>query len=399
MPPEIQKYGIRLHNQISVLLPRRTKNFDSLALRGFYLKGGFLFFMIRHLYYVHSHDTNPYANLALEETLLHAVEPGECILYLWQNQRTVVIGRNQNAWAECRVEELEQRNNGFLARRLSGGGAVYHDMGNLNFTFLVCQEDYDLSRQMEVILQAVKSFGISAECSGRNDILAEGKKCSGNAFYSAGEKRYHHGTLLIDVDIENLSRYLNVSAGKLQSKGVSSVKSRVGNLSGLSSGEKITVKKMRERLLDSFGNIYGLAPAAFPEARMDREFCRKAEQKFSSWDWKFGRSIPFTVENARRFSWGHVQIQLQVNNGKIKDAAVYSDAMDVTLIKELPALLKGRMFSSQDLEKTADTLLQYAPTADTAGIDVPKSFPESSDALFQMIQDVRSMLLYWKEKL
>ncbi|MEG0693587.1 MAG: lipoate--protein ligase family protein, partial [Oscillospiraceae bacterium] len=174
--------------------------------------------MIKHIGVIQSTKTEPYQNLALEEYLLHHVDEGECILYLWQNRQTVVVGRNQNCWKECKVEELK-KDGGYVVRRLSGGGAVFHDLGNLNFTFLVRQEDYNLDRQLQVILKAVQKLGIRAEKSGRNDITVNGQKFSGNAFYSTNGHCYHHGTLLLNVDMENLTQYLNVSTEKLQSKG------------------------------------------------------------------------------------------------------------------------------------------------------------------------------------
>ena len=210
--------------------------------------------MIKHTRLITTASVNPYHNLALEELLMESNPPECCTLYLWQNRQTVVIGQNQNAWQECRVKELEE-DGGHLARRLSGGGAVFHDLGNLNFTFLVPRADYDVARQTQVIEEAAASFGLTVERSGRNDILVEGRKFSGNAFYKKGQNAYHHGTILIDVDMGALGRYLNVQPDKLQSKGVHSVRSRVANLREFS--QAITVETMKQRLEAAFEKVYG----------------------------------------------------------------------------------------------------------------------------------------------
>ena len=197
--------------------------------------------MIRRLFTCSGSGTDPYRNLALERYLTETVPEDACVLYLWQNQNTVVIGRNQNAWKECRTGLLEQEG-GVLARRLSGGGAVFHDLGNLNFTFSVTEENYDLHRQQQVILTACRLLGLRAELSGRNDLLAEGRKFSGNSFYAHNGRAFHNGTLLVDADMTKMGRYLSPSTAKITSKGVDSVRSRVVNLRELCPG--LTIEKV-----------------------------------------------------------------------------------------------------------------------------------------------------------
>ena len=201
--------------------------------------------MINKIKLYESNSLDPYLNLATEQHLMETVEEDACILFLWQNQNTVVIGKNQNAWKECRTTLLNEEG-GVLARRLSGGGAVFHDLGNLNFTFLVPQAEYDLDRQFTVIKEAVNMLGLNTERSGRNDVLAEGRKFSGNAFYKNGKQAYHHGTLLVDVDMDKLGRYLNPSKAKLPAKGVDSVRSRVVNLKELNS--QITIASLKNAM-------------------------------------------------------------------------------------------------------------------------------------------------------
>ena len=267
-----------------------------------------------------SRCTDPHHNLALEETLLNCADDA-VILYLWQNQNTVVIGRNQNPWKECRTALLQQEG-GHLARRLSGGGAVFHDLGNLNFTFLMPQPLYDLDRQLEVICSAVRSFGIDAQRSGRNDILAAGRKFSGNAFYKNGHQAYHHGTILIEADMDRLSRYLSPSRAKLSAKGVDSVRSRVGNLRELN-GE-ITLDSMKASLTAAFSTVYGGAVEKI-EVSPDPQLV----ERYRSWDWNYGQKLPFTFEWEERLALGCVRIEAEVEREKMKvGVQVYSAKLD-----------------------------------------------------------------------
>ena len=288
--------------------------------------------------------TDPHHNLALEETLLERADDA-VILYLWQNQSTVVIGRNQNPWKECRTALLKQEG-GHLARRLSGGGAVFHDLGNLNFTFLMPQALYDLDRQLEVICRAVRSFGIAAERSGRNDILARGRKFSGNAFYKNGKQAYHHGTILIDADLEKLSRYLNPPRAKLAAKGVDSVRSRVGNLKELN-GE-ITVGAMKAALTGAFAEIYG-----GPVEKIECSPAPALAERYGSWEWNYGQRLPFSFEWEDRLSFGCVRIEAQVENGIIRAAKVFSDAMDWQLPERLGRAMTGTRLDAAELTKKA----------------------------------------------
>lgn len=296
---------------------------------------------------IRTHTSDPWLNLAVEEYLLNHVKEGECILYLWQNKNTVVIGRNQNAWKECRTELLESEG-GKLARRLSGGGAVYHDLGNLNFTFLVRKEDYDLERQLNVILTAVKSLGINAEISGRNDIIADGRKFSGNAFYFGRTAAYHHGTILVAADFEKMTKYLQVSRDKIRSKGVDSIRSRVVNLTELN--PSVTVDMVADSLIRAFAEIYCYGPVISDgSGDTDAKAVEKLYEKYASWEWRYGHTPKFDITLETRFPWGGVEIGLTLENGRVVSSKVYSDAMDEAFIRTLADVISGCPFSYHNL--------------------------------------------------
>ena len=294
--------------------------------------------MVGNISYIESKTTNPYHNLAMEEQLFLSCEMDECILYLWQNEHTVVVGRNQNIWKECLVSRMEEEHV-HPVRRLSGGGAVYHDSGNLNFTFLVRKDNYDVDRQLKVILTAVRKLGIHAEKSGRNDLLIDGHKFSGNAFYKKGDRCYHHGTLMVDVDLGDLSRYLTVSKEKLRSKGVDSVKARVVNLKEYA--PDLTIELLKEKLLEAFEEVYGWKAKVRQEEELDEKSISEGMARFSSWDWIFGRTFDFQYELAKRFDWGQITLQFQVKNGRIRDTNIFSDSMKPEFVEGLLGCFKG----------------------------------------------------------
>ena len=321
-----------------------------------------------------TYQTSPYRNLALEETLLRRIEPGVVVLYLWQNDHTIVIGRNQDAWRECRVE-LFEREGGSLARRLSGGGAVYHDMGNQNFTFLAHANDYDAGRQTEVIRLAARAFGIDAVRSGRNDILADERKFSGNAFYRSGDLCYHHGTILIDSDMPRLERYLNPSPEKLAGKGIASVRSRVVNLRELSPG--ITPEGMRAALREAFASVYGSNPETIDEAVLESAKLNELTVRYASAEWRLGTPRDYTAKHAKRLSFGEIDIRMTVREGIIEQAAVYSDAMDADLAPRISAALLGVGYDAQGMISALSAALGGSPdAADEISAFLAESIPE-----------------------
>ena len=300
--------------------------------------------MIRKIFIYNAQGTDPHENLAAEKVLMDRLQSGEAMLYLWQNLNTVVIGRNQNAWLECRTSLLSEEG-GKLARRLSGGGAVYHDLGNLNFTFLMRKEDYDLDKQVEVIQKACALAGIRAEKSGRNDLLADGRKFSGNAFYQDRVHAYHHGTLMVDVDKDKLGRYLSPPKAKLQAKGVASVRSRVVNLKELSPA--LTIDGMRQNMQIAFQQVYGLSAAAFvPDGAMKAEI-QRLKEVYGSWDYLYGAPLAFTFSCEEKFDWGYIQLQLDAKSGIIENVAINTDAMDWTLPDSIIKALKGCRFETE----------------------------------------------------
>ncbi|MBQ6703559.1 MAG: lipoate--protein ligase [Clostridia bacterium] len=298
-----------------------------------------------------THSTDPYYNLALEE-LLFEREQGFC-LYLWQNKNTVVIGRNQNAWKECSIDMLEAEG-GRLARRSSGGGAVFHDMGNLNFTFIAPIWGYDIKRQLGVIIKAVQSLGIEAEFTGRNDIVtAAGTKFSGNAFRKSNTAGMHHGTLLLNVDMDKLSRYLLPSPAKLAAKGVDSVRARVANLAEYR--PSLTIHELKEAVAAAFIKEYGESET-LSEGSLDRQLIKDKTARYSSWEWNKGASPAFDLSLSNRFPWGELTLELSLEKGRITRLHPWSDAMDEALVLALPAALEGCRLDGAHMAKAVSAL-------------------------------------------
>lgn len=300
-----------------------------------------------------SNSFDPYFNLSLEEKLFNNIEENKIVLFLWQNENTVVIGRNQNAYKECDYDLLK-KDGGKLARRLSGGGAVYHDLGNLNFTFLSKSSLFDINKNLNVITSALEKFNIEAEFSGRNDILVNGLKFSGNAYYYQDDRCYHHGTLLISSDLNKLTKYLTVSENKLKWKGIDSVRNRVTNLIKLN--PNVNIDEVKEALIDSFKKIF------------QGDLCKKTIvskgdlaldnliKKYSSFDFIFGQSPAFDINITKKYDFGEMDINLSLKDGVIISVEIYSDSLDVRYINVLKQNLPGKIFD----EKMIDNLIKKA---------------------------------------
>lgn len=307
-------------------------------------------------------NTNPYDNLATEEMLTFSCPEDEVILFLWQNAHTVVIGRNQNPWRECNVERIKE-DDIYLARRMSGGGAVYHDMGNLNFTFIARDGLFDIGRQTDVILLACRLMGLHAEKTGRNDLTIEGKKFSGHAYFSSKGYNYHHGTIMMNVSGDDMPKYLRVSEAKLKSKGVSSVRSRVTNLMDEFSSDQLrsicgpeektsdktrtkkAVRAMQDALIRAAEREYG-CESTYEELP---ETPAELKQKYSSDEWRLGTRIPFTKAIEHRFEWGGVEIQLDMNGEYISNCRLYSDSLETDLFSQIEELLPGCKYDKAEI--------------------------------------------------
>ncbi|WP_429235107.1 lipoate--protein ligase A [Aeromonas salmonicida] len=295
-----------------------------------------------------SHD--PLFNLAVEECIFRQMDPNQRVLFLWRNANTVVIGRAQNPWKECNTRRMEE-DGVTLARRSSGGGAVFHDLGNSCFTFMAGKPGYDKSISTAIVLDALKLLGVSAFASGRNDLLVAtqdgDRKVSGSAYRETLDRGFHHGTLLLDADLSRLANYLNPDPKKLAAKGISSVRSRVANLCELLPG--IEHQQVSHALIEAFFAHYGarvspehISPTQLPDLPGFADtFARQR-----SWEWNFGHAPAFTHQLDERFDWGGVELHFDVEKGVIGRAQIFSDSLDPAPLDALAQRLVGVTYRS-----------------------------------------------------
>ena len=305
--------------------------------------------MKQPVFYMETGSVDPHYNLAFEEYVLNHCREGE-ILLLWQNDNTIVIGQNQNAEAEINRSFVEQHGI-HVVRRMTGGGAVYHDLGNLNYSFITDAGDaaqLTMETFTRPVVAALKALGLEAEASGRNDILVSGKKVSGTAQRLARGRILHHGTLLFDSDPAMVAGALHVDPTKFQSKSSKSVRSRIGNIKQFLPAE-MDLGDLKKTL-----SAGGFHPMELDEKAL-AEIQNLKETKYDTWEWNFGKSPKFDLTNKRRFDGGTLEVGFRVEKGVITEAAFFGDFLSVTSLEPLTEGLKGCPFRKAEVRGVLET--------------------------------------------
>lgn len=299
-----------------------------------------------------NNSTDPYFNLALEEYFVKQKDLNDDVLILWQNEPTIVVGKNQNTYEELNLGYVD-KNNIKVVRRMSGGGAVYHDLGNLNYTIIKNDGQLyknDFSFFALPVISCLKKLGVSSTFDGRNDILIDGKKFSGNAQYFFKSKILHHGTLLFSSDLTVLSQALQVKKEKIESKGIKSVKSRVTNISDYLK-EVIPLSEFRKSLTKS---MFGENDNSIQNYRLSDEDVSSIMQirnsKYNTWEWNFGYSPQMSYKKEIRFDAGNISLTMDIKEGRIYTCKLYGDFFEVKSIEELERLLTGERYDKTQLE-------------------------------------------------
>ncbi len=291
--------------------------------------------MIFHI----SESFDCYFNLALEEIFLREFE--DEVFMLWQNDNTIVVGKNQNTLAEINSDYV--KSNGIrVVRRITGGGAVYHDMGNINFTYITKHNgewESDFSRFAKPVIAALSELGLCAEISGRNDIIADGKKISGNAQTVINGRILHHGTLLFNTDVSVLSNALIPDEDKIKSKGIKSVSSRVANINELL-GRKVSADELFALIKYQVKKLYNASDYGLTDETAARAE-RLADEKYRTWEWNYGYSPKYTFSKKKRFTGGTVNVCLHIEEGKIASAKIYGDFLGISDVGDIENALQG----------------------------------------------------------
>lgn len=299
--------------------------------------------------YIRNESTNPYFNLAMEEYLFN-LNDGQSYVLLWQNEPTIVVGKHQNTAEEINRDYVKEKGIN-VVRRITGGGAVYHDLGNLNFTFIIKgleKSEFDFRKFTMPIIRALKKLGVESELSGRNDITIDGRKFSGNAQAVKNGKLLHHGTLLFDSQMEELAKALKVSEDKFRSKGVKSVRARVTNIKDYLKDD-ISVSEFKELLLKYMLD----EDAELREGELSKEAMNEinslTERKYMSWDWNYGESPEFNIKQGNRFEGGKIEVLANIKDGIIRGIKFYGDFFGSGSLEEVESALIGKRHENEEI--------------------------------------------------
>jgi lipoate-protein ligase A len=304
------------------------------------------------MYFIEGQSHDPAFNLALEEYLYRSVDEGHPGYFLlWQNAPSIIVGRFQNTAQEVNRPFVEERGI-HVVRRISGGGAVYHDLGNVNYSFIVPNDEgtpFDFARHARPVIDALAKLGVEAESGGRNDLLIDGRKFSGSAQHMDRRRLLHHGTLLFNSDLSVLEQALNVDEEKFTSKGFKSVRSRVTNILPMLP-EPISVEEFIDALR---GALSGSDTSSLDETQLS-EIRGLRDEKYAMWEWNWGASPEFTERKVRRFPWGKVEALLNVKEGVIRQARFYGDYFGSENREEIERLLEGRVYKEDALREALE---------------------------------------------
>lgn len=288
--------------------------------------------------------TDPSVNLALEEYVLQNFGEKDTYLLFYINKPSIIIGRNQNTIEEINTNYVDE--NGIkVVRRLSGGGAVYHDEGNLNFSFITKDDGesfQNFAKFTKPMVEALNNLGVPAELQGRNDLAANGRKISGNAMFSTKGRMFSHGTLMLDSEIENVVSALNVKMEKIKSKGIKSIRSRVANISEFLD-EKISMDEFKEMILRYIFDVEDVKDV--PQYELTDEDWENVHQiskeRYQNWDWNYGKSPKFNIQESHKFDGGLVDVRLDVKNGLIENCKIYGDFFGIGEVKDIEQKMIG----------------------------------------------------------
>ncbi|MGL9744068.1 lipoate--protein ligase [Enterococcus sp. DIV1368e] len=313
--------------------------------------------------FVPNENHDPRVNLAIETFLLQEMPLEEPILLFYINEPSIIIGRNQNTIEEINREYVEEHGI-HVVRRLSGGGAVYHDFGNLNFSFIMPDDGdsfRDFAKVTKPIIQALHELGISgAELKGRNDLVIDGLKFSGNAMYATNGRMFAHGTIMFDSDIDEVVNALKVKKEKIESKGIKSIRSRVTNIKPFLPEEKqgMTTEEFREDILLKIFGVSSVEDVKTYElTEKDWEKINQiSEQYYRNWDWNYGKSPDFNFSRQKRFSIGSIEVHLNVSEGIIEDVKIFGDFFGLGNIKDVEQVLTGIKYDKATLQEAVETI-------------------------------------------